>query len=492
MQCLLSQVDDAELAARIANDLGVLAALRHDWVAAQAAWQQASAWAPTWEIPQQHLRLSETAPRSAGSTAVVSQSSRSRPTRIGLVSLLFNWPSTGGGTVHTAETARFLTRAGYEIRHWVLSYPGWSVGQVTEPTDWPIEFLDFDDQTWSRPQILARVRAAVEHWQPDHVIVTDSWNFKPHLASALSGYSYFLRLAAQECLCPLNNVRLLGDGQGGWQSCPRQQLATPEACQACLQQRGRWSGSLHQAERELAGVPEADYPTVLRRAFRDATGVLVVNPLIAENVKPFAERVHVLPSGFAADRFPAPAPVPMKPERPLRLLFAGLVDEVMKGYAILERACARLWSVRQDFRLVVTGAVSPTAPDFVEFVGWQTQAELPRVMRDCDIVVCPTVAEEALGRTAVEAMGAGRPVVASRIGGLPFTVLDEATGLLCPPGDIEALAHTLKRLLDEADLRVRLGQAGRQRFLSEYTWEAILPRYRQLLGPVTRPVVSGV
>src|SRR5262249_53314294 len=58
--------------------------------------------------------------------------------------------------------------------------------------------------------------------------------------------------------------------------------------------------------------------------------------------------------------------------------------------------------------------------DFTELVGWQSQAELPRVFRRADVVVVPTIAQEALGRTAVEAMAAGRPVVASRTGGLPF------------------------------------------------------------------------
>ena len=64
--------------------------------------------------------------------------SQSRPTRIGIVSLLFNWPSTGGGTVHTAELARFLTRVGYDVRHFVICQPNWGIGNVTDAVDWPL------------------------------------------------------------------------------------------------------------------------------------------------------------------------------------------------------------------------------------------------------------------------------------------------------------------------------------------------------------------
>jgi glycosyltransferase involved in cell wall biosynthesis len=104
------------------------------------------------------------------------------------------------------------------------------------------------------------------------------------------------------------------------------------------------------------------------------------------------------------------------------------------------------------------------------------------------LLVFPTVAEEALGRTAVEAMGAGRAVVASRIGGLQFTVVDEATGLLFEPGNADDLYGKLKRLLDDTQLRERFGQAGRLRFEEHFTWEAVIAKhYRPLLGDPQRP-----
>jgi glycosyltransferase involved in cell wall biosynthesis len=71
-------------------------------------------------------------------------------------------------------------------------------------------------------------------------------------------------------------------------------------------------------------------------------------------------------------------------------------------------------------------------------------------------------------RTAVEAMAPGRPVIASRLGGLPSTVAEDVTGLLCEPGDPEDLARKIEMLLDDAELRQRLGRAGRRRFEEHY------------------------
>ncbi len=125
---------------------------------------------------------------------------------------------------------------------------------------------------------------------------------------------------------------------------------------------------------------------------------------------------------------------------------------------------------------------------FTRYVGWQSQDDLPRHVRAADVLVTPTVAQEALGRTAVEAMASGRPVVASRIGGLPFTIADGATGLLFEPGDARDLACKLETLLDDPALRERLGLAGRRRFEEHYAWPVIIEKhYRPLLCRRRRP-----
>ena len=86
----------------------------------------------------------------------------------------------------------------------------------------------------------------------------------------------------------------------------------------------------------------------------------------------------------------------------------------------------------------------------------------------------------------LEAMAAGLPVVASAVGGIPEIVRDGETGLLVPPGDADALAAALGRLLDDDGLRRRLGAAGRERALDEFDvvrfGDAHVDAYRRALA----------
>src|SRR5207247_9620800 len=118
--------------------------------------------------------------------------------------------------------------------------------------------------------------------------------------------------------------------------------------------------------------------------------------------------VRVVTAGRDAARFPWPWRERQIPENSgqsrFRLFFAGLVDEPIKGFAVLQEACEQLWRRRQDFELVATGEPAGPINDFTRFVGWQSQQDLPLQLRDADLLVVPTIAQEALGRTAVEAM----------------------------------------------------------------------------------------
>lgn len=412
--------------------------------------------------------------------------------RVAIVSFLFNWPSSGGGTVHTFELAKFLDRMGFDVCHIYVKYNAWGVGQVQGVLPYPSMAIEFDEQEWVLPLITARVRQATDAFCPDHVIITDSWNMKPLLAEALSHLPYILRLQALECLCPLNNVRLLPAADMRLHQCARHQLATPAECSGCLMENGRWSGPLHQAERALCEVGTREYYKKLLRAFAEAEAVLVVNPLAEAMIGPYAKVVQVVTAGMDPSRFPWPPPEEAREpwaQGRCVLFFAGLTNEPMKGFQVAYEACRRLWERRQDFVLVATMDAAPEDEEFLHCVGWLSQDDLPLWYWRSDIVIFPTVAQEALGRTAVEAMASGRPVVASRIGGLPFTVSDGATGLLCDPGNPDDLAWKLESLIDDPEARARMGRAGRRRFEEHYSWDVIIEKhYRPLLKRRPREV----
>jgi glycosyltransferase involved in cell wall biosynthesis len=480
------------LRALLRSDHGTLAALRGDSAGARQGFQEALAIDPQCHVAGINLCLVEdeleTAPSVQPSSPVTVLPSRSIQEencgKVAILSFLFNWPSAGGGNVHTVELARFLARAGYQVRHFYPRYAPWGIGNVHAPP-FPSEALDFDEGSWNVRTIQERVRMAVNAFGPDFVIIMDAWNFKPYLADAVHNYSYLLRFQALECLCPLNNVRLLPEPQGRFSQCSRHQLATPEACKACLNERGHFTGALHRAERALAGVGTAEYQQVLHRALREAAAVLVFNPLTEAMLSPYARQVFVVPWGMDPGRFPWPPAKRDEPEtdKPkTRFFMAAVVEEYMKGYRVLHDACVKLWKKRQDFELVATGDPPGRVDQFTSFTGWISQEDLPRQYWETDITVVPTIAQEGLSRTSVEAMAAGKPVVASRIGGLPFTVADGVTGLLCEPGDSDDLARKLEVMLDDAKRREQMGLAGRRRFEEEFSWDGVIEKhYRPLL-----------
>jgi glycosyltransferase involved in cell wall biosynthesis len=92
--------------------------------------------------------------------------------------------------------------------------------------------------------------------------------------------------------------------------------------------------------------------------------------------------------------------------------------------------------------------------------------------------VAPSILPETFGLAALETAAAGKPIVASDIGGLSDVVVDDETGLLVPAGDREALGAAMARLLADAELRERLGQAARLR-AAEFSPDAVVPQFEQ-------------
>jgi glycosyltransferase involved in cell wall biosynthesis len=98
---------------------------------------------------------------------------------------------------------------------------------------------------------------------------------------------------------------------------------------------------------------------------------------------------------------------------------------------------------------------------------------------------------EGFGLAAAEASACGVPVIATRTSSLPEVVRDGSTGILVPPHDAQALALAVKRLLGDAQLRRRMGAAGRRHIRAQFDRETLLDRLAVLLEGRTSSAVAG-
>ena len=185
-----------------------------------------------------------------------------------------------------------------------------------------------------------------------------------------------------------------------------------------------------------------------------------------------ADRAMVVLNGLD----PAPGePLPPPPGPPLLLCAARITPE--KGLHTAIEALALL----PEAQLAIAG-YGPLLPelrqlaadlgveDRVEFLGWVAPPAIAGWMAKATVVLVPSRVE-GFGLVALQGALAARPVVASRVGGLPEVVVDGETGLLTPHGDAPAMAAAVRRLLDDPELAARLGNHGRQRALDCFSAE---------------------
>jgi glycosyltransferase involved in cell wall biosynthesis len=192
-----------------------------------------------------------------------------------------------------------------------------------------------------------------------------------------------------------------------------------------------------------------------------------------------AAKVRVVPVGVDTRRF---RPLPGVARVPGRIMTTASADVPMKGLVPLLEAVAKVRTER-DADLVVIGRPRPESRaeatidrlglrGAVRFVSGVADEEIVRLYAEAEVAVVPSL-YEGFSLPAVEAMACGVPLVATTGGALPEVVgTSGETGLLVAPGDPGALAGALTVALDDPELRLRLGGAGRARVLERFTWQA--------------------
>ena len=208
----------------------------------------------------------------------------------------------------------------------------------------------------------------------------------------------------------------------------------------------------------------------------------------------FPGEYRIIPNGVDLDRYADAQPYEELRDGTLNILFVGRLEE-RKGLIHLLKAYHRLRKRHVDARLLVVGA-GPKLREYkryvglrgirdVEFLGRVGDEEKVRYFASADIYCAPNTGQESFGIVLLEAMAAGVPIVASDIHGFKRVVERNVQGLLVEPRNARALAAGLYTLATDADLRHRMGDAGRER-APEYSWDRVTERvidfYREVRG----------
>jgi len=191
------------------------------------------------------------------------------------------------------------------------------------------------------------------------------------------------------------------------------------------------------------------------------------------------ERLHVIPVGVDTTTFQPRT----EPREPGRLVAVASSDTPMKGVGVLLDAVAKLRTTR-DVRLVLITKPTPGGSaareiealglgDAVRFASDLDHSQVAALLASAEVAVVPSL-YEGFSLPAIEAMACGTPLVATRTGALPEVVGSDGTAaLLVPPGDADALAAAVDRLLGDPAERERMGAAGRLRVQERFTWRAV-------------------
>jgi glycosyltransferase involved in cell wall biosynthesis len=265
-----------------------------------------------------------------------------------------------------------------------------------------------------------------------------------------------------------------------------------------------YSNILLMAAARLAGVPAAiasqrqlgDLLTPMQRrvqnfAFRLADCIVCNSLVVADRLERDGisrEKLVVIPNGLPAEAFVDVAPALPSEPGVQRIGMIARMNELAKNHALFLRVAANIANrfPLVEFVLVGDGPFRKECEMLAQELGIAARtrflgerSDIPAVLASLNVVVNPS-RTESLSNAILEAMAAGRPVIATRVGGNPELVRDRETGLLVAHEDEHALAKALEVMLSSPDLARQWGEKARQIVRKNYTIDQARERFEQL------------
>ena len=221
----------------------------------------------------------------------------------------------------------------------------------------------------------------------------------------------------------------------------------------------------------------------IKRWHQRLDGGIAVSPAALRYVNnTFPGEYKIIPNGIDLDHFSTKAaPWPEYQDGKTNILFLGRLEK-RKGLRYLLEAYSRLKWEHPNIRLIVVGPGSPDKESHsvlggrglqdVVFTGAVPYGDLPRYYASADIYCSPATGGESFGIVLLEAMAAGKPVVASNIEGYAGILTHGQEGLLFPRKNTESLADALGSLIRDPELRSKLGAQG-LKSVAQYRWDRV-------------------
>lgn len=241
---------------------------------------------------------------------------------------------------------------------------------------------------------------------------------------------------------------------------------------------------------------------LLKRAMTDAAVVLPYSAFLKREVQkifPSGPPIESVPPGIDPERFPENLePAFQSPSGGPVIVSAGRLI-ARKGSVQLLEAFVQVLERHPDTHVLFVGggpelkklrrlAAERHLGSSITFVGSQPWESIPGFLASADIFALPVrerfggLETEGFGIVFLEAAAAGLPSIGGNVGGVPDAIVDGETGLLVDGRDPNSIAQALLRILNDPEEGRRLGKAGRERVMNEFTWDHFFARFKEALG----------